>query len=196
MARDKKMSMKIYMVRHAESKGNLADIIDYNMPGGKDENGLSEEGIRQAEELAKNLKNLHFDAVIISPLRRTAQTLEPFLKDKRSMQVITSPLTIERNAGIFSGKPKTAMKIYREENKITDRISFKPQNGESIREVYERAKEFLAWLREEFAIDKKILICGHDNFLRCLIIIMNNEKLEDFYTKENLKQATILEYEI
>jgi broad specificity phosphatase PhoE len=60
----------IYLVRHAESRSQSEDDDDYLNPG------LSELGMRQAERLIEPLKQLHFDAIFISPLRRTTETFQ------------------------------------------------------------------------------------------------------------------------
>ena len=58
--------IKLIVVRHSESIGNAKNIIDDNSSTETDENGLSEEGKLQAIELAKNLRKIKFDFVIVS----------------------------------------------------------------------------------------------------------------------------------
>ncbi len=184
--------IKLTAVRHGESLGNVKNVIDDNSSPETDTNGLSEKGKLQAVEVAKNLSGYNFDLVILSPLKRTKETLEPYLKDKK-IKVIYSELTLERNAGVFAGKPKEAIKEYCLTNNITNRVNFKPQNGESITEVYQRAQKFLVYLKEYFP-GKAILMCGHVNFLSCLEFVINNKHLDNFYSYESIKNGEIKEY--
>lgn len=184
--------INLTVVRHGESIGNVMGVIDDNSSPKKDTNGLSEKGKLQAIEVAKKLKGRKFDFVIISPFKRTLETLEPYLRNI-DIKVIYSDLTCERNTGVFAGKPKSAIKEYCLAYHITDRVNFKPKNGESIAQVYQRAKKFLDYLRKNFK-DKSILLCGHVNFLRCLDIAINNHDIDNFYSYESLRNGEIKDY--
>lgn len=62
--------MLVYFVRHGQSEGNKNNI--HHFP----ETPLSEDGIRQAETVAKRLQNIHFDLIYASPMARAAKTAE------------------------------------------------------------------------------------------------------------------------
>lgn len=62
--------MKIYLVRHGESVGNVTRT---HQP---EESPLSVEGQRQADKLASRFEGVQVDAIIASPLMRTKQTAE------------------------------------------------------------------------------------------------------------------------
>ena len=66
--------MQLYFARHGETDANA------NMISGKPISELDEPlnavGIQQAKELAEQLKNIKFDAIISSPLKRAYQTTE------------------------------------------------------------------------------------------------------------------------
>ena len=74
-----------------------------------------------------------------------------------------------------------------------DRVSFKPPGGESILEVYERAKEFLESLKSKFG-GENILICGHKNFLTCLEILLTGKDIKDYYSFKELENGEIREF--
>jgi len=186
--------MKLYVTRHCQSVGNAKKLIDDNSaPNGKNDM-LSEEGKRQAEDLAKKLEDYKIDLIIISLFKRTRETVEPYLKTHK-IPVITSNLLGERNAGIFAGKDITAMKLYCQEHNISDRVSWRPENGESIFEVYERSKKFLSYLRKNFK-GKNVLVCAHTNFLRCLDILIKRKDIMDFYFGKELNHGDVKEYQI
>ena len=72
--------IKLTVVRHEESIGNVKGVIDDNSSPNTDTNGLSEKGKLQAIEVFKKLNERRFDSVIVSHLKRTIETLEPYLK--------------------------------------------------------------------------------------------------------------------
>jgi broad specificity phosphatase PhoE len=67
--------VKIYFVRHAESKGNAGGEYDRSMSG-----SLSKNGHAQAQALVERLLNYDFDRILVSPLERTVNTILPYLK--------------------------------------------------------------------------------------------------------------------
>ena len=185
--------MKVFIMRHAHSVGNDKAVIDSIAP--QFDLGLSEKGTRQAEALINTLNAYTFDVFIVSPLTRTIDTIQPYLDTLSDPKVIINTLTLERDAGSFIGKPLLAIKDYCEEHNIKDMISFTPQGGESILDVYARAKEFLTFLKNTFN-HESILICGHKNFLACLEILINNKDIMSFYSLHFLENGEIREFSI
>lgn len=76
--------MKVYFVRHGQTAASTGDAISHDDP-------LNQRGMNQAKEVAEQLKDISFDAIISSPLRRALQTAEainayhrlPITQDKR-----------------------------------------------------------------------------------------------------------------
>lgn len=58
----------IFLVRHGQKHNEV------------DDPGLTELGKRQATEVGKYFKNINFDAVVVSPLRRTKETAKKILE--------------------------------------------------------------------------------------------------------------------
>ncbi len=63
--------MKLIITRHAETNYNVAGLVNYDPAI---DVFLTENGIRQAEELAEELRNKPIDLIIPSRLKRTKQT--------------------------------------------------------------------------------------------------------------------------
>ncbi len=60
---------ELYLVRHGQTEENAAHILQGHMPG-----HLSHEGIAQAQALRDELKNIRFDALLCSDLKRCMDT--------------------------------------------------------------------------------------------------------------------------
>ena len=58
--------MKLYVIRHGEVDVNAKGLLN-----GRNDSILNAKGIKQASEI---LKNIHFDFIICSPLKRTIET--------------------------------------------------------------------------------------------------------------------------
>ena len=185
--------MHLFLLRHAHSVGNEMNILD--SIGSAYDLGLSVQGKKEAAGLVKVLKKHPFDVIIVSPLSRTKETVRPYLELVPNVKIVVSPLTLERNAGDFTGQDKDAMKKYCEQKEITDTISFRPPHGESIRDVFARAKRFLAYLRR-YHKDKKVLVCGHKNFLNCLEIVIQQGDIKAYCAHNTMNNGEIRKFVI
>ena len=90
--------LTLYLLRHGESEGNVARIFDsrkLNPP-------LTEEGQRQAERMARLLKDLEFSAAYSSPLVRARMTAEAVCRPHGLTPVLTDHL-LEVGVGPLDG---------------------------------------------------------------------------------------------
>ena len=137
----------LYLVRHGETVDNANHIMQGQTPG-----ELNENGIKQAEELAERLKDKLIDAFVSSDLQRSIQTCE-LIAAPHGKTITTTPLLRERDWGSFTGK-------YIPDLANLNDPSLWPDDIESLDALQARAKEFLTWVKEEYA-DKKVLAVGH-----------------------------------
>ncbi len=180
--------MKLSLLRHTQSLGNKQKIAGSIM-----DHELSEEGKKDAKELVPVLSKNKYDFFIVSPLKRTTQTIQPFLDTLEKPKVATEPLTLERDLGKFTGTPMGTFTKHCEENDL-DGVSYRPENGESIIDVFERAKKFFALITEKY-MNKSILISGHKVFLHCLALLLTDEPVEKYYSCKQLANGEIAEFE-
>lgn len=92
---------KIYLIRHGETIWNATGRFQ-----GQQDSPLNETGIRQAQALAKRLRNKPFFAIYSSDLGRAHQTAE-ILAEPHSQPVIPDERLRERRFGIFEGLTMT-----------------------------------------------------------------------------------------
>ncbi|MGY5611002.1 histidine phosphatase family protein [Paenibacillus sp. ALE3] len=74
---------KIYFVRHAQATGQEPDAR------------LTDEGNRQAEQLADFMENVGVECIVSSPWKRAVRTIQP-LAERKQLQVYTDPRLQER----------------------------------------------------------------------------------------------------
>lgn len=190
---------KLVIVRHGQSRFNKMNLFTgwLDVP-------LSEKGIREAHKVAEHCKNFDYDTVFTSQLKRTHETLSVilskqnkvgiFLHDgdkkysipdnldsklsEKILIVYTNEALNERAYGALQGmNKKKATEIYSESQVFKWRRGFtdKPPQGESLKDVYERAIPYI----ERMVIPRlkhgeTILIVGHGNTLRAVIKYLEN----------------------
>ena len=70
--------MNIYFVRHGQTDYNLKEIIQ-----GASDIELNETGIKQAYQTKEKLKDIKFDKIYSSPLKRAKKTAEIIGEDRK-----------------------------------------------------------------------------------------------------------------
>lgn len=165
--------MNVYVARHGETNLNKEKRLQ-----GRNGEPLNENGIKQAEQLAKKLENIKFDMVISSPQTRAIQTAEIITNVK--------PI-IDNRIDVFDlGE---ADRIKKEE---VEMIGFLPnptkyKGVESFENFVYRIKDFMKSIEElENRDSKNILIVGHKCTVGGIDAYFNN------FTnlKESMKNAS------
>ena len=67
--------MKLYIIRHAETEYNKNGIIQ----GSEVDSDINDVGERQAKSFFEYYKDINFDKIYISDLKRTFQTIRRFI---------------------------------------------------------------------------------------------------------------------
>lgn len=157
---------KIYLVRHCEAEGNRQKLFQ-----GHINTDISEKGALQLTYLAKRFENLHIDKIFASPLTRAYKTALAVAKVK-DMEVYTSDDFIEMYCGELDGR--TFAYIFETYPELKHAWFEKPQDfepvgGETMRELFARAKRAIKKVvNDPENEDKTLLFATHGGFLRCL----------------------------
>ena len=135
--------VKLILCRHGETEENRAGLLQGRTPG-----TLSAEGWRQAEALAERLAGEDVEELVCSDLKRALDTAG-VVGHALGLQPRVTPLLREMDWGEATGR------------RLAD-IDWKhlPERAESLEALAKRAREFLAWLREEYN-GKTVAAVGH-----------------------------------
>jgi broad specificity phosphatase PhoE len=132
--------------------------------------------------------------IIVSSLKRTTQTVQPYINSlDNPPKVIISKLVSERDLGKLKGKTIEEVDNYRKKDS-TYPVSWKPPRGESVLDVYKRAKEFVVYLKKNFNKSSNILLVSHSNFIRCLDAFLTNKNIMKIYSYKGPKHGDIKKY--
>lgn len=165
-----KNKIRLTLVRHGETEDNVLEILS-----GHRETQLTEKGLWQAQKIKERLLRDYFDTIYCSDLVRAKHTITPYLEAKGHSAHFT-PFLRERNIGIFAGSPRKILLDAQNEVSID---KFKPEKGESLEEVRERARLFLGTLLH-LHDDESILVCSHGIFLSLLLTSLLKKDIEEY----------------
>ncbi len=171
----------LVLIRHGQSLWNAENKFT-----GWTDIGLSEKGIKEAEEAGKKLENVPFDVVHTSALIRAQKTAEIIIKkNKKSKKipVYKDKRLNERHYGSLQGlnKKETAEKYGAEQVHIWRRsFDVPPPDGESLKMNAERT---IPYFKENIIQDlkkgKNVLVSAHGNSLRSIVMYIENISKED-----------------
>lgn len=158
------MSVRITYFVHGTTTDNEQKLSTGWVPG-----ELSEKGIEQSKELA-NLVNINeFDLVISSDLKRAIDSAE--LTFKNLKEIKHDSRLRECNYGDLNGKPAELVKY---EEHILDPFP----NGEALKDVEKRIKDFCNYLLENYD-GKHIAIVAHKAPQFAFQVITQNKTWEE-----------------
>lgn len=127
--------VKLYLIRHAESMGNVEEFFQGSL-----DVEVSPKGLRQLEELKERFKNTKLDRIYTSPLRRAVKTAR-YVNFYQHIDLIRIPELSEINAGGFQGKKWSDLPLlYPQEfhDWKENQENFQSPDGESMKDVYNR----------------------------------------------------------
>jgi broad specificity phosphatase PhoE len=158
--------VRLYIVRHGESTGNLAGTLQ----GNRVDEPLSPRGVRQAEALAARLAPEPLETVFSSPMIRARQTAA-ILAAPHGLEIALDADLVEFDWGLWCGRPLNAP-LEKEVAAIRARwrageLDAAPDGGESPLRAQARANRFLDRLRPHAAAST--LVVSHGRFDRILM---------------------------
>lgn len=142
--------MKLYFARHGQTNANATmtsgqSIAELDEP-------LNENGIAQAEELAEQLKDVKFDSIISSTLKRANETAE-IVNKYHDLEIKSDNVWCERQA-----------ETYIDANTWHDLFDFDKniqlKNGESLDEFFSRIYTAIEKLKNDHA-NETVLVVSH-----------------------------------
>ncbi len=140
------MAVKIIYFVHGTTTDNLEHKSTGWLPG-----ELSEKGIQQSIDLKEQISMDDIDLVISSDLKRAIESAEYTFKDVK--EILHDERIRECNYGDFNGKDTSFVKY-------EEHIDEPFPNGESLKEVENRVREFCQYLLENYN-GKTIALVAH-----------------------------------
>ena len=180
--------MKLYIIRHAETEYNRKGIIQ----GSEVDSDINDIGESQANSFYEYYKDINFDKIYVSDLKRTFQTIRRFIENGSSYEKLKE--FNEISWGVNQGKSDDLEDYARLiDTWLAGNLDNKFEEGESPNEMSVRlVKGFNKVLDDDH---DTVLLCIHGRALRILLskIIDNDLTKMDKYVHSNTG-LYILEY--
>lgn len=172
--------MKLYIIRHAETEYNKKGIIQ----GSEVDSDINDIGESQANSFYEYYKDINFDKIYVSDLKRTFQTIRRFTENGSSYEKLKE--FNEISWGVNQGKSDD-LEDYAEliDTWLAGNLDNKFEEGESPNEMSLRlVKGFNKVLDDDH---DTVLLCIHGRALRILLskIIDNDLTKMDKYVHSN-----------
>lgn len=180
----------LYIVRHGQTELNRLGIVQ----GRGRDTDLNDEGKQQAYLFYNNYKNVPFDKIYISALRRTQQSIQPFIDMDIPYEKL--PGLDELAWGIYEGQPSTPatkaafLQIMRDW--MDGKLDSKFEGGESPNEVKTRQLEALDVIMSH-PEEKNVLICMHGRAMRLFLCILTGKPLTEM---DNFPHQNLVLYKV
>lgn len=159
--------MKLIVVRHGESEGNITGLVHGNELS---KDSLTALGREQAAKLAGKLNDVRIDRAFVSPLNRARQTAEIILAKHPTARVEFADQLKERNVGEFAGRPVAEMQEAWQASGLPFG-EFQPEGGESWYQAGECVVSFVEKIINQYKDSAStILIVGHGSIFTYLFM--------------------------
>ena len=179
-------SKKIYLIRHGQTDYNLQNIVH----GSGVDTDLNAKGQGQADAFFNAYKDVPFDKVYTSALKRSQQSVKDFIG------LLGLPHEALSGLNEISWGTKEGHKITPEEDEYYHHMlkqwqlgdtSLRIENGESPDDVVRRMQPAIDQIMSRTE-EKTVLICMHGRAIRILLCMLMNYPLKsmDMFEHENL----------
>ena len=155
--------MKIYVVRHGQTKWNLEGRIQ-----GKTDIELNEKGREQAKTIRDLIAKYDIDLIISSPLKRAKETAE-IINSKLKCPIIFDKALEERCYGEFEGEVRKLIEdeIVNSQMLHNYNLNLDYKVIEPIKDLCNRVWGLLDNMKEKYK-NKNILLISHGGVIRAI----------------------------
>ncbi len=186
--------MKLYLIRHAESYGNIKGKIisttDFD---------LTEKGIAQAQRIGQKICSELRESPILafcSPLARAKQTLTEILRyiEPENIKIVETDSLKEMDLGLLEGMSWEERKQNYPDIDLDKKLSLlQAPGGESYQNVKKRCQIFAEKYLEKEDDEKNIIIVSHGITLRILTNVLLKRPDEDINSLNWMENTALTE---
>ncbi|MFA4820163.1 MAG: histidine phosphatase family protein [Candidatus Aenigmatarchaeota archaeon] len=169
--------MRLILVRHGETVGNVKSIAQGHVQG-----SLTKKGVKQAKLLAEELKKYKIDVIYSSDLQRATNTAKIVSKYHKNVKINHTKILRERSMGIFENKHMKFVLAHRENSKLPRHL-WRPPKGESYEDIQKRVIKFLEKIKKKHANDT-VLFVAHGMVNRIIIRTLMKKSLRNAHKTE------------
>ncbi len=168
------MSKTVYIVRHGETDYNRMGIVQ----GSGVDTSLNDTGRLQAQAFYQHYQQTGFEVVLTSTLRRTHETMSPFIEQGLPWEQYSE--INEICWGEHEGK-KSSPEMHLQYKEMIEaweagQLDAKLKGAESAADLQARLSAFVEALSRR--PEERILVCSHGRAMRALMCLLRNQSLQ------------------
>lgn len=183
--------MEIFIVRHGETEWNKLGKLQ-----GNTDILLSEKGIELAIKTGENLKEVHFDKIYSSPLKRAYETA-CLIRGDRDMEIKKDDRIKELCFGDLEGQAIKDMKDNKESAFYhffeRPHLYIPDHKGEALEDLIKRGTDFM---KNEIEPNKdcweRVMIVAHGAINKAIMSYIKNGEIKDFWTGGVQKNCNVI----
>lgn len=181
--------MRVYLIRHGESEGNVAGV-----PCGWGEFALSEKGKEQARQVGEQLRKLPpFDKIYVSDLLRTRQTFEQAFGAETEHTLC--PLLREINVPFVGQNSKELREKYGEAYlRACREMDFREFGYETGEMLLRRIRFFKEEFLEKDTQSQRVAIVAHGGVIRTFLACTVNQTLPQVIAQVDNCSVSVFDY--
>jgi broad specificity phosphatase PhoE len=172
---DRTANRTLWLVRHGESTWNASGLVQ----GQADGPVLTDKGRREAARVIERLRDIRLSTMYASDLDRARETAS-IVGRGLHLPLRIDPALRERSFGAAEGRPLSALDPAAsgiEFDRVVDAHG-RPPAGESLTELYGRARAFISGL-DLSETDGDVLVVTHGGVIRVAEAYCNGISVED-----------------
>lgn len=183
--------MELYIIRHGETDWNIEKRLQ-----GRSDTELNAYGIELAEITSEALKDVKFDRIYSSPLKRAYKTAE-IIRGDRDLPILTDERLIEISFGEYEGIA-VSERPPEFQNFFDDPDNYVPaKGGETYEELVARASDFIEKIVVPASTEIDcMLIVAHGALNKALMVNLNHQKIKDMWAGIFQRNCCVNIYEI
>lgn len=183
--------MRLYIMRHGETDWNIQKRLQ-----GRSDTQLNANGIKLAEVTAEALKDIRFDAIYSSPLKRAYKTAE-IVRGERAVPINTDERLLEISFGECEGHsvdmlPSCFADFFEAPEKYTP-----IGGGESFVDVIDRAADFIENIVVPMSKEiESMLVVAHGAMNNALAFKLLHRELKDYWAGVFPRNCSVSVYDV
>lgn len=171
-------TLRLVLVRHAETTENSSKIVQ-----GQGGGSLNETGRRQAVEIARRLADEKPDFIYSSDLQRGIETAEIIVREIGNLSIHTDSRLREQDYGIFEGR-RVARLLGRMKSDGAGFTDFDAEGGERAEDFRKRAASFLEEIKARH-FGQTVAVVTHNGVILVMLDLLHGDG-------EKMPQKTIV----
>ena len=172
-------------MRHGQTAANLNEVLQGHL-----DTELTKLGLKQADAIARRLAKSNISHIYASDLKRAVDTAEAIRAHHLGLSLVKTPELRERSFGEKEGLSKKELGI--EPNFIFSLFG-ESQEGETVKEMFQRAQNFIQDLKRKHSNDSVLLVC-HGGVSYALVAAIQSLSFEQVAALPRFKNTNLSHY--